>query len=258
MKKHLLMSAAAVVVLAAGGVAVAQPVQPNPPIPQVFSWTGFYAGVNAGYSWGHSTITYNDPSFGEIGIPTSISESNSLNGAIGGFQTGYSWQLSNTWVAGFVTDWQWSAEKGKSHFNFPYSDCESESCNLSGTLSSKILWFGTTRAEFGWLFTPSMLVYATSGLAYGRINVSGSFSDDLCTPACAWGFSNSQTKVGWAAGAGIKGMLLNNLVWKVEYLHLDFGSISGRGFNSDFESTYNYTATITDDIVRFGLDWYFR
>jgi outer membrane immunogenic protein len=246
------MSAAAIAVLATGDLAVAQPA--------LYNWTGFYVGVNTGVSLGHGAPTYNEPVLGSFGLPTSISGSSHLNGVIGGFQAGYSWQFNNTWVAGLETDFQGTSEKASSNFNFPYTDCESAACNLSGTLSSKILWFGTLRAQLGWLVTPTTMIYGTGGLAYGRVNVSGSFSDDFCTPACTWRFDQSAMKTGWAAGGGIKGLVLNsrNLVWKFEYLHVDLGSISGSGIDTDFVGPYYYSAKFTDDILRIGLEWNFH
>jgi outer membrane immunogenic protein len=105
------------------------------------------------------------------------------------------------------------------------------------------------------------MVYATGGLAYGRVSVSGSFSDSDCissaVTACMWGFNRSATNVGWTGGGGVQGAVpsIPNWTWKIEYLHVDLGSISGSGFDSDFGGPFFYNAKFTDNILRFGLNW---
>ena len=50
----------------------------------MFTWTGFYAGVNAGFGWSTGTSRYYDPAFGRIG-------GGSKNGFVGGAQVGYNY-----------------------------------------------------------------------------------------------------------------------------------------------------------------------
>ena len=126
-------------------------------------------------------------------------------------------------------------------------------------LRSEVDWFGTVRGRVGYLITPTTFVYGTGGLAYGQVSASGSFSDTGCTPACTWSFSQTATKVGWALGAGFEGAIptSRNWTWKVEYLHIDLGSMSGTGFDNDFFGPYSWSARFTDDILRVGLNYRF-
>jgi outer membrane immunogenic protein len=257
-KRELLASAAAVGLLA--GAASASVAQPIP-----FSWTGFYGGVNAGYSWGDSSWSYNESGFGCCGLPTTISGDTHLNGPIGGFQAGYNIQ-AGSWVWGLETDFQFSGEAGSSRFSYRYSDCEG-TCRLSGIVRSEIDWFGTVRGRAGWLVTPSTLVYTTGGLAYGRVSASGNFTDDGCVPtACTWGFSTSATNVGWVVGTGFEIFPSLSPYWslKVEYLYMNLGSLSGTGVDPNlggFEGNnrvYSWTANFTDNIVRFGVNYHFH
>jgi len=62
MKRHIAFATAAIAALAVTGSAIAadlsRPVLKAPPPPvAVFSWTGFYLGLNGGYSWGRSRTT---------------------------------------------------------------------------------------------------------------------------------------------------------------------------------------------------------
>jgi outer membrane immunogenic protein len=70
-------------------------------------------------------------------------------------------------------------------------------------------------------------------------------------------FSYSQLKVGWAASLGIEGLVGNGpWRWKVEYLHLDLGSINGGIFGS-FPSIQVNTTRFTDEILRVGFNYKF-
>lgn len=257
MKKQLLLSAA-VGVLGAVSPAMAQP--PAPPRAPVYSWTGFYGGINAGYSWGHGAVTYTEPALGDFGLPTSYTSPSNLDGAIGGVQIGYNWQINYSWVIGLEADLQLADEKASSNFSSPYTvDCEG-GCTLTGSLGSKIDWFGTVRGRLGWLYNPTAMVYATGGLAYGRVNAWGFFSDSFCAPPCSWGFNQAATNFGYAAGGGIEAAFPNspNWTWKIEYLYIDLGSLRGSGFDNDFNGAYTWNARFTDNILRFGVNWYFH
>jgi outer membrane immunogenic protein len=62
----------------------------------VYSWTGWYAGVNVGGGWGESKNTFT----ADFPPPTPAgSDTTQVSGVIGGGQLGYNWQ-SGTWVLG--------------------------------------------------------------------------------------------------------------------------------------------------------------
>jgi outer membrane immunogenic protein len=258
MKKQLLQSVAATVLATVCSVAaIDTPAMAAPPLPPVpfYNWTGFYFGPNAGYSWGRGATNYYDSGLADFGIPAPLVGSNQLNGAVIGFQGGYNWQINNSWVAGLETDLQWTSEKANKRFALPYNDGESGG-TVSARLSSRIEWFGTVRGRLGFLINPTLLVYGTGGLAYGRVGASGIFADSECF-SCNWGFSQSAIKFGWAGGAGIEGAFPNskNWTWKLEYLHIDLGTLSGSGYNFDFEGPYVWSAKFTDDIFRVGVNY---
>ena len=249
-----------------------------PPAP-VYSWTGLYVGGSVGYSLGRGRGDYDDPNLGASGTGAvsynSVSEK--LDGIIGGGQIGYNWQVNRTWLLGFEADIQGSGERGNGSFVDPYSvgtDCDIYCSSVSGTITTAINWFGTVRGRVGVLTTPTMLLYVTGGLAYGRISASGRVTDAGCagppaclvgniTPAVSWAFANSATNVGWTLGGGVEGVVSNtaNWTWKAEYLFLNLGSVSGTGFEtgSDFGSLpYSWSTRVTDNILRVGLNYHFH
>jgi outer membrane immunogenic protein len=155
----------------AADMAVKMPVKaPPPPPPPVYSWTGFYVGANGGYGWNDPTVTFtpNDLNvqnttcgFDNCPPPTSFG----IAGGFGGLQAGYNWQFSPQWVAGVETDFDWSHIDGTGTSKSFLAGAPS---NFTASQDTK--WFGTVRARVGYLPTSNLLVYATGGFAYGRID----------------------------------------------------------------------------------------
>jgi outer membrane immunogenic protein len=261
MKKFIVGSVALAATFAGPAMAADMALKAPPVAAPAYSWTGFYVGANIGYSWGKGDSNYTDPRFAIVGLPTSFSQSENLDGLIGGVQIGYNWQANNTWIFGIEADFQGSGEKGSSSLSDPYVITSDPFINQ--TFNAKILWFGTVRGRVGVLVNPTLLLYGTGGLAYGRISGSGTVTDTFpaCSPAiCNWAYGNSATNIGWTLGAGVEGAIPNtsDWTWKVEYLYIDFGSVNGSGFDPDFSSTYTWSAKVTDNIVRVGLNYRFH
>jgi outer membrane immunogenic protein len=72
----------------------------------------------------------------------------------------------------------------------------------------------------------NVLFYGTGGLAYGNVKASysNSYYDYYDN---SW--SDSETKWGWAAGAGVEYALTKNITMKAEYLYVDLGTASFSG-----------------------------
>ena len=249
MKKQLLLSTA---VIALAGIT---PALAGPP---VYSWTGWYAGGNVGYSWGTGAPTYTEV---PVRGPATITGSSHLTGGIGGGQAGYNWQLNSWWVTGLEVDLQESGERSGwgSFLRLPNLNAGE---GVAASLHSSIDWFGTVRGQVGWLYNPTTMVYATGGLAYGRVTTSGNFASPPSSGT--WGYSQARTNVGWTVGGGIEGAFpvwsnwnVTNWTWKIEYLYLDLGSLTGNGIDI-FSLPYTYNVKFTDNILRFGLNWHFH
>jgi opacity protein-like surface antigen len=63
-----------------------------------YNWTGFYAGLNGGYSWGKADAVF----LPGTAFATPVKQD--VNGGLGGGQIGYNWQLDRTWVVGLEAD----------------------------------------------------------------------------------------------------------------------------------------------------------
>src|SRR5215471_13765513 len=140
--KLAMLAATSLLVLATNGARAADlppPYRMLPPAPS-FSWTGYYWGVNVGYGWGTSNY---DASIIFVGA---VSRAQNINGAIGGFQSGYNYQLGN-FLIGTESDLQLSGQKGDATFPGVLG-------LASITTRQKLEWFGTARTRAGFLAMP--------------------------------------------------------------------------------------------------------
>ena len=71
-----------------------------------FNWSGFYAGINAGYAWGSRDQVTTDPAGAVVGAATV-----KPNGFLGGAQIGYNWMVAPAWLLGVETDFAGSSFK---------------------------------------------------------------------------------------------------------------------------------------------------
>ncbi len=147
--KKILLSSVALLGLATGAMAADLPSRRAPaPIVAavpVFTWTGFYVGVNAGYGWNtNDTITIGGERF----------DLDDDGGFVGGAQAGYNYQIGS-FVVGLEGDIQY-ADFGNDRIVFANGDIV-EFDNGD--------WFGTVRARAGVAFDRA-LIYATGGFAF--------------------------------------------------------------------------------------------
>lgn len=215
-------------------------------------WTGFYAGLNAGYSWGRTTTD-----FVAVGNGTVVSNSDSLNmnGVIGGGQIGFNYNVSPQFLIGIEADLQASGEKGSINrlVCSPAGACDTNT--VFDNYNEKLQWFGTVRGRFGFLVSPRWLVYGTGGVAYGKLTRDDTYTN--VTTGTVVNTSLSGTKTGAALGLGVETMLWGNFTGRVEYLHL---SLPGLGTAQVVNGQANVTSTsnrFTDDILRFALNYRF-
>ena len=140
-------------------------------------------------------------------------------GIAGGIQGGFNWQTGQ-FVFGPEADIQLSAANDRFapwKFSNP--------------------WFGTVRGRAGYAFN-NILFYGTAGLAFGELR------------AQTFGWTESQTSVGWTAGVGAE-VWLAPKHWsaKLEYLYINLST-------SQFAITgvsNGYSASV----VRAGVNYHF-
>ena len=225
--KKILLSSAALLGLVASASAADLPRRSAPvvyapaPIP-VFTWTGFYAGINAGYAFSDTdsrdrTLAIPGGSvFTPAGVPLATNGTLSFtdrdrnrDGFAGGGQVGYNYQFTpgSGIVVGVEADIQYIDFNGNRNDFRSYSFVPGGATTpgLTAGLVGRTVgvidtrnsldYFGTVRGRLGYAFDRT-LVYATGGFAYGDgdNNYRGTF------------FTNSRDtfRTGYAVGGGVE------------------------------------------------------
>jgi outer membrane immunogenic protein len=223
---------------------------PRPVVAPPYNWTGFYAGLNLGGSWGHQDASLVDTTTGA----TVATGSNKLDGVIGGGQIGYNWQV-NQWVFGLEADFQGSGQKADGVFATTFVvpgffAAAPPTVTVTNSYTDKLEWFGTVRGRLGWAFDRWM-PYITGGWAYGHGEINGTST----VGALATAFSTSQNYSGWTIGGGVEWAFANNWSAKLEYLYIDFGS--GPTIPVATTAFAVSVGRMTDNIVRAGVNYKF-
>jgi len=239
MKKLFLATTAFVVLAATSAGAADMTARPAyAPPPPAYSWSGFYIGGNVGYGWGTAKddATESTTMSGVVTRSTTTSNSQEMNGVIGGVQAGYNYQLG-TWVWGWETDFQGSGQKGSSTFNGVAGG--PLAIPFTVTADHKLEWFGTARSRLGVLWGS----IAGGAIAVGAVT---NFKD---------------VKAGWTAGAGAEAALGGGWSAKLEYLYIDLGktelttAATAAVAGATVAINANHTFRDTDNILRVGLNY---
>jgi outer membrane immunogenic protein len=222
-KKFLHACGALGALIAAGPTVAADlPVREVAPVYAPDDWSGFYIGAHAGWGWG-----------GDPGI--------SSNGFVGGGQFGYNHQWG-AWVGGLELDISGANVKGMANVPVLSSTSIVTTPAPIVTQSENFHLLGSARARIGFLAWPNLLLYGTGGLAWTRFEQS--IAETI----------TRTTEFGWAAGAGGEFKITDHWLFRVEYLHYDFGNgPTGSASTTTLTSTSSQAGHLTVDVVRTGL-----
>ena len=203
--KKILLASVALMLSAGSALAADLPRRAAPPpvftpVP-VFTWTGFYAGFNAGYGFDTSsnsnvpTVLGLGPASTLVLAPTAIAfqNRNSSDGFVGGGQVGYNYQF--TPGAGFVVGIEADAQyvdfgRDRNRFVSTGPIAAQRLFNPNGI--SGLDFFGTVRGRLGYAWDRT-LVYATGGFAYGAGG-----GNNFGLP------NNDDFQTGWTVGGGVE------------------------------------------------------
>lgn len=269
MLKQVLGTLAAGAMVGIAGAAQAADLPVKAPAPPPLGWNGFYAGLNAGYGWGSGAtdlvafvpnLFIAAQTFGVL--PTSLNPH--TDGFIGGVQLGYNWRRDRT-VVGLEADIAYSGMKGDALYSTNVGGPWAPTTTVQ---SNQINWLGTLRPRLGWLWTPSTLVYASGGLAYGGVKAETNIVVEpagTCPAAngfCSTG-SLSETRVGWTVGGGFETLAGGNWSVKMDYLYFDLGRasypvISTATFGVGGTEVMRPEARFNGHLLRVGLNYHFH
>jgi outer membrane immunogenic protein len=236
------------------------PYKAPPPVPW-YDWTGFYIGLNGGYSWGNSSTNFTG-----AGV-TPFSTSQSMDGWLGGGQIGYNWQYNRNWLLGVEADIQGTGQRGSAvDPSVTTGGCPvGVNCIAalpltvtSGTSGQSLPWFGTARLRLGVEPTDHWLLYITGGLAFGEVDSTETISATTSGTVTTVVSNANNTRLGWTVGGGSEWVLTGAWTAKLEYLYMDFGTFTDTFTGTGAYSSLTASSHVTDNILRVGLNYHFH
>jgi outer membrane immunogenic protein len=248
-------AASALLIASALGVARAADLPLKAAPVAVYSWTGFYAGINAGYGLAEDPFSQ---TVGTAGITESSSINSRVtpNGAIAGGQAGYNYQSGHV-VYGVEADFQWSGQRDTAGCGLICATGFGSTAT-EGSASQSIKWFGTARGRLGWADN-GWLLYVTGGGAWAGIDATTAFSESGAGLTFGQSNTTSLTRGGWVLGGGTEVRIAGPWSAKFEYLYMDLGgindtlAITAAGLGATGSITTN--SEIHDHIVRVGVNY---
>ena len=249
----------------------APPMFAPPPIP-VFTWTGAYAGINAGYA-------FDGNSFNNL-VAATATQQNGLNignrpnffqqradGFTGGGQIGYNYQLGgglpfigalgNGGSPGGVVI---GVEADASYTDLRRGNAFVGSIGGVSQFNEDTQFVGTVRGRLGYAFG-NFLVYGTGGFAYGSVNDSTT----LTPPVGAYFGTTSSLRTGYAYGGGVEYAIPTTsfvnffnssaVTIKAEFIHYDLGTQTVILNNAAGGVPYTDRIKTDGNLVRAGINY---
>jgi len=217
-------------------------------------WTGFYFGVNSGYTFGQAGLTNSavpTANFGAFGAPEGVQALLQLGnglfnldkaGYIGGGQIGYNYRFADSPVLiGVEADFMGVGlqRTTSSTLNVPIQGFPLNSVQGDFSATQKLQNFGSVRARAGLLWGDKLLTYGTVGYAYGdsTLEVNGSQTingpNGLQPQTSVSSASSRKVLHGHVEGFGVEYAINKRWSVKAEILHYDLGSQS-------VDTSYNF------------------
>ncbi|MGB8397547.1 outer membrane protein [Bradyrhizobium sp.] len=166
-----------------------------PPVPYIYSWTGFYAGGHVGLGWADS-------------------DGGSSSGLIGGGQVGFNYQV-NQWVWGIEADISGTTIKDSAS-----ATVVGRGAVITGRAEASLDWVSTLAPRLGYT-VDRWLIFGKVGGAWAH----GTGTVGVAMNGISVGsMSVSRTVSGWVLGFGAEYALRDNWTAKIEYNMMDFGN----------------------------------
>jgi outer membrane immunogenic protein len=243
MKKFLLATAAVALATAANAADLPRRAAPPPvftPVP-VFTWTGFYGGLESAYSFSDSqrVTTFGLSAANANALGTGVRNGTARISTDGfaniGGTAGYNYQFTpgSGIVVGIANSIDWT-DTGKTRY----------ALGTTGNISyfrQSTDWLGTLTGRVGYAFD-RVMVYGLGGLAYGNVFNDAQFFNAAGVRNFAGRYDDFTT--GYAYGGGIEfalptdsflntfavgrylGIKYDAITVKAEYVHYDLGNRS--------------------------------
>jgi len=269
--KNLPFAAVLAALSSTGALAADLPSRSAPPVfvpPPVFSWTGFYLGVNAGYAFDgdQSTRIAANDAFSATGLAGGFVAPftrNRSDGFTGGGQIGYNYEFANSAYFGGGGGVVLGLEADASYTGLSHTVDTIGTAGDDTQIHARTAFVGTVRGRLGYAFD-RFLVYGTGGFAYGDVHSSTGI---LAGGVTGYFGAQNALRPGYTYGGGVEYALpvtsfLNvfhssAVTVKAEFLHYDLGSTSYLSLDAANGSSFTSRVHTEGNLVRAGLNFKF-
>jgi outer membrane immunogenic protein len=174
-----------------------------------FKWSGFYAGLNAGYGWAQTSAAFTNGASGALSLPA--------QGALAGGQVGFNWQQGNIvfGIEGAIDASRLTQDgTGTTNPNISHIDVNVDQ-------------IASIRGRLGWLAQNDLMLYGTAGVAFAHMNRNqiydpnnggGPFDPLTTVPLANW-------HTGWTVGVGVEKAIGHNWSAGLEYDYAQFNTV---------------------------------
>lgn len=255
-----------------------------------YHWSGLYVGGNLGY-WASQTnnimstgsVGYINPAYlqGATNVANALAQlatkSAAMNsyGLVGGGQIGYNRELSHSILLGINLDFDGLTNSDNNITMQKTVNLVDYNENYVGSLSiiQKMNYLGTMRARLGYLYQPTILIYAVGGFALGNmtLNTNWTARESLgpnVFPTITSQNNINHTLTGWTAGAGVEWLFKPHWSALLEYSYYSFSDLNVPATLSQTNATTsppvvwaraatNTTLSLSLWNVRLGLNYHF-
>jgi outer membrane immunogenic protein len=205
--------------------------------PPVWTWTGCYVGIEGGGALGTDPVVASTGPFTGRTV-TTITPTNGLVGGTVGCNYQFTW-----FVIGVEDDLSFNGIQSTAVDLAPFPTTNTHS--VRGT------WLDTLRGRVGIATWDNTFVYATGGAAFAGLR------DSVAGPGGVVGASVTNNVTGWTAGGGVEWMPFQNWSVKVEYLRIQFPTVSD-AFNTATPPFVGVTTRLSENVIRAGVNWHFN
>lgn len=207
--RRLLMATLATT-LVVGTASAADLTRPYPLPTPTFTWTGVYAGVQAGYSWERDRTR---EFYTHDGSYTGVEFKYHPDTALAGGHVGLNYQFGS-FVLGAEGDVEVLRARGG------FNDAGGRSpVDPGGVGRVSRDWQASVRGRIGYAMD-RMMIYATGGAAFTE------FDYNFYNPTIRSGEGTTKMRSGWTAGLGVNYAVTDNVILGLEYRYTDYGRFS--------------------------------
>jgi len=229
--KELFLATAAFMALAVSAPAadLARPYAKTPVSAPIFSWGGFYIGMNGGSASAHKCWDLSSSAFLPV-VPATAEGCHHATGGIVGGQIGYRWQASN-WVFGLEAQGDWTNLTGSHPTHSVAAD------------RTRVDAIGSLTGQIGYAWN-NVLWYVKGGAAVAHDTYNGAQT----TGTASDGATETRASIGTGFEVGID----TNWLVGAEYSHLFMGTrdvaLTNTSTSPPLGRSYSRTDRISQDV----------